>query len=60
MHCEQYKSPVVLVKNIENTPVTRGWRIFMAERQGFEPWIALLLYTRSRRAPSTTRTPLRI
>ncbi len=31
----------------------------MAEREGFEPSIELPLYTRSRRAPSTTRPPLR-
>jgi hypothetical protein len=29
-----------------------------AERAGFEPAIAFPLYTLSRRAPSTTRTPL--
>ena len=32
----------------------------MAERQGFEPWRRFLAYTLSRRAPSTTRPPLRI
>ncbi len=31
----------------------------MAERQGFEPWRRFPAYTRSRRAPSTTRPPLR-
>ena len=31
----------------------------VAERQGFEPWRRLPAYTRSRRAPSTTRPPLR-
>ncbi len=31
---------------------------FLAERAGFEPAIAFPLYTLSRRAPSTTRTPL--
>ena len=30
----------------------------MAEREGFEPSIRFLAYTRSRRAPSTTRPPL--
>src|SRR4051812_14530045 len=30
----------------------------MAERQGFEPWMALRPYTRSRRASSTTPAPL--
>ena len=30
----------------------------MAERQGFEPWRQFPAYTRSRRAPSTTRPPL--
>ena len=32
----------------------------MAERMGFEPMIELPLYTLSKRAPSTTRPPLRI
>ncbi len=31
----------------------------MAERQGFEPWRRFPAYTLSRRAPSTTRPPLR-
>ncbi len=31
----------------------------VAERAGFEPAIELPLYTLSRRAPSTTRPPLR-
>ena len=31
----------------------------LAERQGFEPWRRFPAYTRSRRAPSTTRPPLR-
>ena len=31
----------------------------MAERKGFEPSIEFPLYTRSRRAPSTTRPPVR-
>ena len=30
----------------------------MAERMGFEPMKELLLYTLSKRAPSTTRPPL--
>ena len=30
----------------------------MAEGMGFEPTIGVTLYTRSRRAPSTARTPL--
>ena len=29
----------------------------LAVRQGFEPWRRLPAYTRSRRAPSTTRPP---
>ena len=32
----------------------------MAERMGFEPMKELLLYTLSKRAPSTTRPPLLI
>ena len=31
----------------------------MAERQGFEPWLPLQVNSLSRRAPSTTRPPLR-
>ena len=34
-------------------------KVWMAERQGFEPWRQFPAYTRSRRAPSTTRPPLR-
>ena len=34
-------------------------KVQMAERQGFEPWRRFPAYTRSRRAPSTTRPPLR-
>ncbi len=36
-----------------------GQKCLMAERQGFEPWRRFPAYTRSRRAPSTTRPPLR-
>ena len=32
---------------------------FMAERQGFEPWIPFRVYTLSKRAPSATRPSLR-
>ena len=32
----------------------------MAERMGFEPMKELLLYTLSKRAPSTTRPPLQL
>ena len=32
----------------------------MAERQGFEPWRRSPAYTLSKRAPSTTRPPLRL
>jgi hypothetical protein len=32
----------------------------MAERMGFEPMKGLLLYTLSKRAPSTTRPPLQL
>ncbi len=34
--------------------------MLMAEREGFEPSIRFPVYTRSRRAPSTTRPPLRL
>ena len=37
-----------------------GYSIFMAERTGFEPAIALPQYTLSKRAPSTTRPSLHI
>ena len=32
---------------------------YLAERQGFEPWIEFPLYTLSKRAPSATRPSLR-
>ncbi len=32
---------------------------FVADRQGFEPWRRSPAYTLSRRAPSTTRPPVR-
>ena len=32
--------------------------LLLAERKGFEPLIRLLIYTLSKRAPSTTRPPL--
>ena len=32
----------------------------MADRQGFEPWRRSPAYTLSRRAPSTTRPPVRL
>jgi hypothetical protein len=31
----------------------------LAERQGFEPWIPVKVYTLSKRAPSATRPSLR-
>jgi hypothetical protein len=34
--------------------------VSLAEKVGFEPTIGLTLYTRSRRASSTTRAPLRL
>ena len=34
------------------------FELFMAERMGFEPMKESLLYTLSKRAPSTTRPPL--
>ena len=34
-------------------------RQFLADRQGFEPWRRSPAYTLSRRAPSTTRPPVR-
>ena len=35
-----------------------GHRLRVADREGFEPSIRLHVYTRSRRAPSTTRPPV--
>lgn len=44
----------------EKAPEIRGLVFYMAERGGFEPpKRGLDAYTLSRRAPSTTRTPLR-
>ncbi len=40
-------------------PQQYKWVIWVAERQGFEPWRRFPAYTLSRRAPSTTRPPLR-
>ena len=37
---------------------TTDLRELLAEREGFEPSIRFHVYTLSRRAPSTTRTPL--
>ena len=37
---------------------TLNFLLFFAERKGFEPSIPFRVYTLSRRAPSTTRTPL--
>ena len=34
-------------------------KFFLAERMGFEPMKEMNLYTLSKRAPSTTRPPLR-
>ncbi len=53
-------------KNPENTELFKLFYIkhmkvrfkLMAEREGFEPSIWFPIYTRSRRAPSTTRPPL--
>ena len=35
------------------------WEGGVADRQGFEPWRRFPAYTLSRRAPSTTRPPVR-
>lgn len=37
----------------------KGLRVFLAEREGFEPSLGLTLNTLSRRAPSATQPPLR-
>ena len=44
----------------KNAPIKSGTFISSAERKGFEPLIPFRVYTLSRRAPSTTRTPLLI
>ena len=41
-------------------PLLLFYLFYLAEREGFEPSIELPLYTLSRRAPSTTRTSLRV
>ena len=43
---------------IKNAPLSGALLILFAERKGFEPLIPFRVYTLSRRAPSTTRTPL--
>src|SRR5437764_401519 len=40
-------------------PLGRKVPLLMAERQGFEPWIPVKVYTLSKRAPSATRPSLR-
>ena len=50
-----------LVQNPMSNNSQTTFRIFLfgvAEREGFEPSIWFPIYTRSRRAPSTTRPPL--
>ena len=57
-HLTVRPSPVVAQE--ENKVSYGGDRRFLAERMGFEPTIQLLtVYSLSRRAPSTTRPPLR-
>ena len=54
------RSHPVMVKHkkpIGSAPALAGTAV-LAERQGFEPWRRVTAYTRSRRAPSTTRPPL--
>ena len=45
----------IVQKQIKNTPFTRGahFNIFVAERQGLEPWNGSHRYSISIRAPST-------
>ena len=45
-------------KRAQKLPVKKKY--LMAERMGFEPMKELLLYTLSKRAPSTARPPLQI
>ena len=44
----------------QQSPDKRGFVWDLAVREGFEPSIRFLVYTLSRRAPSTARTPHRI
>jgi hypothetical protein len=53
---EQARSPLPVMKNAPLTGCTSA--LLFAERAGFEPAIPFRVYTLSRRAPSTTRTPL--
>ena len=45
-------------RKTKNPRLHRGFCVVLAERAGFEPAIQFPVYTLSRRAPSTTRTPL--
>ncbi len=47
------------VKTLFKTLITIEWNGDLADRQGFEPWRRFPAYTLSRRAPSTTRPPVR-
>ncbi len=55
---EARATPLVLSQSIHPNQPRSGGDDRLAERQGFEPWRRVTAYTRSRRAPSTTRPPL--
>ena len=65
---KKWNEYVVLLQNKEYDKIYSNFIILfiilslsiMAERRGFEPLIELLLYTLSRRAPSTSRTSLHL
>ncbi len=48
---------LLIIRDKKNPGLTRSG-FFLAERQGFEPWVPLLTHTRSRRANSTTLASL--
>ena len=56
--CEEFNPAIAdcRLQGTANSPASTA----MAEKVGFEPTIEFPLYTRSRRAPSTTRTSLHI
>ena len=57
----KFVEPRVLIKSSHTAQIKKAPKrgfFNLAEREGFEPSIRLTVYTLSRRAPSTTRTPL--
>ena len=48
----------LLDNSLSKSLICKGFKMVVADREGFEPSIEFPLYTRSRRAPSTTRPPV--